>query len=112
MTDVSTVADPLVFVVISLLFGIICRVYLKSIFIPYPVLLLLVGMILCAIGQGSSYDINYFRFVRQYLDIWTQMNPRLILFIFIPPLVFDGAISADYHIIQKSMIQVYLLLLF
>ena len=34
--------------------------------------------------------------------MWTHMSPRLILFIFLPALVFEGAMSTDYYVFRHQ----------
>ena len=36
------------------------------------------------------------------LQVWTRMDPRLILFIFLPALIFEGAMSTDYYVFRHQ----------
>jgi len=100
----------MLFLLISLLLGCSTRFVLDKIKsrwgfrIPYSVVLLTIGGIWGALGYnnilqagGKSNEIATIS-----LTMWTHMSPRLILFIFLPALVFEGAMSTDYYVFRHQ----------
>lgn len=70
----------------------------KRIKIPFTILLVLVGIGLSSIG--SSYP--------QYLGLLADfdLTPALILYVFLPTLIFESALSLDVRQLQRSLIPV------
>ena len=66
--------------------------------IPYSVVLLIVGGILGLLAYQAQVDKPPSDRWTISLEVWTRMNPRLILFIFLPALIFEGAMSTDYYV--------------
>lgn len=97
----------LVFVVFSLFIGSLLKVVMRDSSIPYTVVLLLVGM-----GIGG---INHFGFIgseNAFTDVITQVghiDPHLILFLFLPTLIFESAYSMEAHLFFRILPQIALL---
>jgi len=95
----------MLFLFISLLLGCATRFILAKIKnqwgfrIPYSVVLLTVGGVWGALGWhnilSAGGETNEMATIS--LSMWTRMSPRLILFIFLPALIFEGAMSTDYY---------------
>ena len=117
------VAYPMLWLFVVLTMGCLVKLLLqklkekKNIGIPYSVVLLSLGMFLGALtwteeassalpdGEGarerrwhSDSDIWTLS-----LSSWTEMDPRLILFIFLPALIFEGAASTDYYVFRRQL---------
>lgn len=65
-------------------------------------LLLLCGILIGALekevgGMGS------------FTSHWTLLDPHLLLFIFLPPLIYEGTIAVDFHVFKTSFYQMALL---
>ena len=100
----------MLFLFISLLLGCATRFVLAKIKsrwgfrIPYSVVLLTVGGIWGALGYNNILqaggESNEMATIS--LTMWTTMSPRLILFIFLPALVFEGAMSTDYYVFRHQ----------
>jgi len=100
----------MLFLFISLLLGCATRFVLAKIKsrwgfrIPYSVVLLTVGGIWGALGYNNILqaggESNEMATIS--LTMWTHMSPRLILFIFLPALVFEGAMSTDYYVFRHQ----------
>ena len=69
--------------------------------IPYSVVLLVIGGVL---GLISYQDPDRTQSDRWSISVgtWTHMDPRLILFIFLPALIFEGAMSTDYYVFRHQ----------
>eukprot|EP00736_Rhodelphis_marinus_P013566 Rmarinus@m.15345 len=103
---VSTAQFPLLFLFVSLVIGVLCRQLLErsNNILPYTVVLLGCGIILST--------INHYEHVGELgdsLDQWTHIDPHLILYAFLPPLVFESAFSMDYHVFRRSLAQILML---
>jgi len=93
--------EPLFFVVVALIIGAATRYFFQKSFLPYTVLLLIFGL-----GLGFLSKIGVFNGF-QTLDIslkWAgEIDPHLILFVFLPTLIFEAAFAMDVHTFKKSV---------
>ena len=97
------------FIVTALSFGIFFRVILRqyvvlSHLLPYTILLLIFGLALGALADavslaGLSYSI----------EVWLEIPPETLLFMFIPPLLFSSTIVIDWHVFRRLSAQALLL---
>ncbi|CAI5938932.1 unnamed protein product [Closterium sp. NIES-64] len=79
----------LVFIGVSLALGALCRQVLSNTRIPYTVALLLVGVGLGALGAN--------------------IDPELVLYVFLPALLFESAFSFEFHQVKRCLVQMFLL---
>jgi len=96
------------FFVISILLGIILRRLLKNTAIPYSVALLLLGML---IGSMLDFELTtpIFNEVKASFSLASQLDSNLIMFIFLPALVFESAFSLEVHLFKRMLSQIALL---
>ncbi len=85
-----------------MLVGAICRAFSKKYKIPYTPMLLVIGLslgyfrhILGAVGDG--------------VDIMSKLNPHMILFVFIPILIFESGFNCDWYVFKKEIVNILLL---
>jgi NhaP-type Na+/H+ or K+/H+ antiporter len=91
--------EPLFFVIIALLIGAATRHFLRGVPLPYTVLLLLIG-----IGVGALERLGYLGGSWAIAFQWAgQIDPHLILFVFLPTLIFEAAFAMDVHTFKKSV---------
>ncbi|XP_064635099.1 sperm-specific sodium:proton exchanger-like [Lineus longissimus] len=102
-----TTHDPTVILFISgsLLFGALTRSLLRRFHlpIPYTVVMLLIGI---CIGLLAEYTPG------GYIRAFTGMargDPHIILYVFLPILIFESAFLMDFHTLVKSILQITLL---
>jgi len=109
----TAVSYPILFLFITLLIGCFTKLVLQHvkerhrIGIPYSVVLLVLGMVLGGLSWLEEQDKVHNSAQNpsmwtMSLTGWTDMSPRLILFIFLPALIFEGAAGTDYYIFQKQ----------
>lgn len=106
-TDVS----PLLFIVVSLIIGAATRFLLQKINIPYTVALLLIGIGIGVLGRtgffesltifGHDFDTSI---IDQSIGWAAHIDPHLILYIFLPVLIFEAAFAMDVHTFKKSFV--------
>ena len=65
--------------------------------VPYTCLITIFGFVLGATQQQMVPRM------KKSLLIWGQMDPHLLLLIFIPALIFESAFNSDWHMFKKEM---------
>lgn len=103
-----TILLLLMFFVISILLGILLRRLLRNTAIPYSVALLLLGML---IGSMLDFELTtpIFNEVKASFSLASQLDANLIMFIFLPALVFESAFSLEVHLFKRMLSQIALL---
>ena len=71
--------------------------------IPYTVILMVVGLL---IGLASRSD--QLSFLNDYTSI-ANIDPHLLLLVFLPTLIFESAFIMDFHTFKKTIFQALLL---
>ena len=97
----------LIFVICALLLGALLKTALRNSKLPYTVVLLLVG-----IAAGGINQLEIFGTDTLVSDTFTQVghiDPHLILFLFLPTLIFESAYSMEPHLFFRIAPQVTLL---
>ena len=77
----------------------IVRHFLKNTPLPYTVILIVIGLIIGALPKWEKL-----KFMQDYLTI-AQMDPHLMLNIFLPTLIFESAFVVDVHTFKKTIVQ-------
>lgn len=105
----SSGSDPtnaVIFVGISLLLGIACRHVLRGTRVPYSVALLVLGIGLGALEYGTHHGLGR---IGDGIRIWANIDPDLLLAVFLPALLFESAFSMEIHQIKRCAAQMLLL---
>ena len=108
--------DPVLFIIISLLFGAAARCVMHKSPIPYTVGLLFIGLLLGAANRMGWFDAWHLGSITLNLN-WLErsigwagrIHPRLILFILLPVIVFKATFSVDLHTFRKTFVNAFLL---
>ena len=96
----------LIFVVGSLLLGALVKSFFQNSKLPYTVILLLIGIVIAIFERGSwAGDGLFSHMIQQVGDI----DPHLILFLFLPILIFESAYSMEAHLFFRIAPQIILL---
>lgn len=94
--------SPLFFVIIALIIGAATRHFLRKSPIPYTVTLLIFGLLIgIAVRMGifDGWGEAFSNAVR-----WAgHIDPHLILYVFLPTLIFEAAFAMDVHTFKKSV---------
>jgi len=100
---------PLLFIILALLIGAATRHFFRKSPLPYTVTLLLIGLILGAlfrIGALNTWDLGFTQvnvsFLHESIKWAGLIDPHLILYIFLPTLIFEAAFAMDVHTFRKS----------
>nr|MBC8343166.1 cation:proton antiporter [Bacteroidota bacterium] len=98
--------EPLFFIVIALIIGAATRHFLKKTPLPYTVLLMIFGI---GLGLLVRFDIfenlhaHFWHSLHGALAWASAIDPHVILFIFLPILIFEAAFAMDVHTFKKSV---------
>ncbi|MCQ2077644.1 MAG: sodium:proton antiporter [Bacteroidaceae bacterium] len=93
---------PIILVLSGLLVGVLFKSISQYVKVPYTVILFAVGIL---IGLLSRYGVFYnMPLVTEGIHEVADMNPNLILYVFLPILVFDAAYEMDLHIFKKTLL--------
>jgi len=99
--------STLVFVVLSLLLGALLKALMHNSRLPYTVVLLLIGF---GIGAASHFGfISPHGFGGEIIEQVGSIDPHLILFLFLPTLIFESAYSMEAHLFFRILPQIALL---
>lgn len=105
----SSGSDPtnaVIFVGISLLLGIACRHVLRGTRVPYSVALLVLGIGIGSLEYGTHHGLGR---IGDGIRIWANIDPDLLLAVFLPALLFESAFSMEVHQIKRCAVQMILL---
>jgi NhaP-type Na+/H+ or K+/H+ antiporter len=89
------------FIFLTLTIGALCRQLLKGSRLPYTVVLLLVG-----IGVGVIARTNH---SVESFTAFADLDPHLVLFVFLPLLLFESAFNIHIHVAVNQVQQILLL---
>ncbi len=107
---------PLFFIIMALFIGTATRHFLRKSPLPYTVTLLLIGIILgvlARLGYLDAWQIGALKmnvnFISQSISWAGNIDPHVILYVFLPTLIFEAAFAMDVHTFRKSFINAFLL---
>ena len=92
--------SPLFFIIISLFIGINAKRFLRKVPIPYTVILLIIGVVLGAFNRYQWFE--NIDLVTNAIDWASHIGPEIILYVFLPTLIFEAAFDLDVHTFKKS----------
>ncbi|MFO7842504.1 MAG: cation:proton antiporter, partial [Bacteroidales bacterium] len=115
-SDHSSDMSPLFFLIIALIIGAGTRHFLKKSPLPYTVSLLVIGLLLGAfarLGYFGEWNLYLFHLNTDFLGKavgWAgHIDPHLILYVFLPTLIFEAAFAMDVHTFKKSFTNAFIL---
>ena len=110
--DESHGADmsPLFFIIIALFIGAATRHFLRKSPLPFTATLLIFGLIMgimVRLGWFGAFELGNISINLGFLDdaiTWAgHIDPHLILFVFLPTLIFEAAFAMDFHTFKKTV---------
>lgn len=104
--EMEGLLSPLIFIILSLIVGGVLKFALKKTPFPYTVGLFLFGLIA---GLLVRFNFSSIEWLNAAFDSIGNMNPDMILYIFLPILIFDAAYELDIHIFRKNLTNALLL---
>lgn len=106
MAEESNPSDAVIFVGVCLILGIACRHFLRGTRVPYTVALLIIGIGLGSLEYGTKHGLGRFG---DGIRLWENIDPDLLLAVFLPALLFESSFSMEIHQIKRCMVQMLLL---
>lgn len=108
--------SPLFFIIIALFIGTATHHLLQKSPLPYTVTLLIIGMIIGIIdrfGLLQMWNIGSFSldvsFLSKSIEWAGNIDPHIILYVFLPTLLFEAAFALDVHTFKKSVTNAFIL---
>ncbi|WP_417347441.1 cation:proton antiporter [Ferrimonas sp.] len=98
----------LLFLILSLLVGALVRHGLKGLPVPYTVVLLLIGLLLGLVQRAGVFTDST-PMLTQTLALVSDITPQVILYLFLPTLIFESAFSLEVHLFRRMAPQIALL---
>ena len=99
--------SPLFFIIASLFIGIFTKKFLKKIPIPFTVILLIIGLILGVLDRFEW--IENLKLLKNSIFWAGHIKPEIILYVFLPTLIFEAAFDLDVHTFKKSFWNAFLM---
>lgn len=103
--------SPLLFIIFALLVGAGTRSFLSKLGLPFTVVLLLIGLIMGSLGRHNFFEELIIGSVNIDLSTidnsinWAaHINPHLLLYVFLPILIFEAAFAMDVHVFKKVVV--------
>ena len=94
----------------AILLGALTRHYLKRIKLPYTVALLVIGIgvgVLSRLHLFQVWDLGLFNLdgeaIDHALDWAANIDPHLVLYVFLPILIFEAAFGMDVHTFRRTV---------
>jgi NhaP-type Na+/H+ or K+/H+ antiporter/CRP-like cAMP-binding protein len=98
-------ANGTLFFVLCLALGLLCRtVVTKLVPFPYTVILMSIGVLLGVLAESIPASQ-----LSGIVKAWAEIDPELILFVFLPVLIFESGYSIDFHAFKRSFWQIFAL---
>lgn len=82
---------PLFFIILSLFIGTATRHLFRKGPLPYTILLLIFGLILGALARFDILNTFNFNLIADSINWAGNIDPHLILYLFLPTLIFEAA---------------------
>ena len=99
--------SPLLFIILSLFIGINTKRFLRKVPIPYTVILLIIGVVIGAFNRYHWFDdLNL---LTNSIDWASHISSEIILYVFLPTLIFEAAFDLDVHTFKKSFWNAFLM---
>ncbi len=92
--------NTIILIMAGLLIGVLVKVMGRYVRIPYTVVLFAIGIVL---GLLSKTVLAGMPFSTEGINLISKMNPDIILYVFLPILVFDAAYEMDLHVFRKTL---------
>ncbi len=94
---------PLLFIVLSLFIGTATRHLFSRGPLPYTILLLIFGLLFGILTRLEIFSSNGLNLIGQSIEWAGNIDPHLILYLFLPTLIFEAAYALHLHTFKKSL---------
>ena len=101
--------SPLLFIIVALIIGAATRHFLSKIGLPFTVVLLLIGLGIGLLGRNEFFgEFDIFGYiidasvVDRSIEWAAHIDAHMLLYVFLPILIFEAAFAMDVHTFKKS----------
>lgn len=94
---------PFLFIVLSLFIGTATRHLFSKVPLPYTIILLIIGLTLGILTRFDIMQTIGLEMVEQAVRWAGNIDPHLILYLFLPTLIFEAAYALHIHTFKKSL---------
>ncbi|HDP76397.1 MAG TPA: cyclic nucleotide-binding domain-containing protein [Bacteroidales bacterium] len=94
---------PFLFIVLSLFIGTATRHLFSKVPLPYTIILLIIGLTLGILTRFDIMQTIGLDMVGQAVQWAGNIDPHLILYLFLPTLIFEAAYALHIHTFKKSL---------
>jgi len=95
-------AQAAAFVFLSLLIGAIFRELYRRLHVPFTPSLMIFGILIGTLSDSMG-DIGH------WIQTFTDIDPHGIIILFIPILLFESAMNANWYVFRKSFLNIFIL---
>lgn len=102
--------SPLFFIIVALFIGTGTRHFLQKSPLPFTITLFVIGLLLGFANRAGLFGVVSLgnlgfdlSFVNQSINWAGNIDPHIILFVFLPTLLFEAAFALDIHTFKKSV---------
>jgi len=92
--------NTIILIMAGILVGVLVKVLTRYVKVPYTVLLFAIGIVLGILSKTCLADLP---FTTEGIRLISEMDPDIILYVFLPILVFDAAYEMDLHVFRKTL---------
>jgi len=92
--------NTIILIMAGILIGVLVKVLTRYVKVPYTVLLFAIGIVLGILSKTCLADLP---FTTEGIRLISEMDPDIILYVFLPILVFDAAYEMDLHVFRKTL---------
>lgn len=100
---------PFLFIILSLFIGTATRHLLSKGLLPYTIMLLIIGLILGLLTRFDVLQAVGLGIIGQAVQWAGNIDPHLILYLFLPTLIFEAAYALHIHTFKKSLVNAVIL---
>lgn len=94
---------PLLFIIVALIIGAATRHLLRKSPLPYTVTLLIIGIGLGAITRMEFLEGGVMDSLSKSFEWAGHVDPHVILYVFLPTLIFEAAFAMEVHTFKKTL---------
>eukprot|EP00947_MAST-08B_sp_MAST-8B-sp1_P005099 g5099.t1 len=96
------------FLILCVFLGMVLNSHVvrKKTHMPYTVLLLLAGGLLGLLDLPQAATTTGTWQITRSMGVWKEMDPHLLMVVFLPALIFESAFSTDTHVFRRCLLQI------
>lgn len=98
----TAVLEVVCLIFICLLMGQLLKQCASKINLPFTTIITVVGLVV------GMYHTEFGK-LDVPIQAWCDMDPHLIMFLFLPPLIFESAFNTDWHMFRYELYKILIL---